>query len=430
MLAAFSATAWMLIGARALMGVAGATLAPSTLALIANLFRDPIQRRIGIAVYVSCFMGGAAFGPVVGGILLEWFWWGAVFLLGVPVMAALLIAGPALLPEFRDKEAGALDLVSIALLLLTILPGAYGIKAAAQSGLGPGPVTAIAAGTMAGVVFIRRQAQLSEPLLDLALFRDRVFSTALVVLLCAVATQGGVMLLVGLHLQAVQGLSPLHAGLCGIAPALGMVAGSLITPMVARRTPPGTVIVGGLGLASVGYLLIGQVPTNGLALLMTSATVVFLGIGLVGALANDLVVGSAPPAKAGSAAALAQTSGDLGISLGVAALGSLGTGVYASQLTDTLPEHIPTAAVQAAKSSITAAATTAETLPGAGGELFDAARVAFTGGLHVTATASALLLAVLCVAATWTLRPPQPATNPQNHPHHPDGSADQPLAPK
>jgi DHA2 family multidrug resistance protein-like MFS transporter len=409
-LAAFSGSPQMLIGARALMGIAGATLAPSTLALITNMFRDPKQRTVGIAVYVSCFMGGTAFGPVIGGLLLQWFWWGSVFLVGVPVMALLLVAGPMLLPEYRDENAGRIDLVSVVLSLLTILPAVYGIKELARSGVGAVPLLAIVVGLVAGAAFIGRQRRLSDPLLNLDLFRSRAFSVALVVLMFAVATQGGVMLLVNLHLQVVQGLTPLSAGLWGMAPALGMVAGSMAAPALAQRTQPGLVIAGGLGIAAVGYLLMTLVGVSGLVMLIAAATVVFFGIGLVGALANDQVVGSVEPAKAGSAASIAQTSGDLGIALGIAVLGSIGTAFYAGRLHGASVAGVPQTAVEAARTSITDATAAAANLNGSAGQhLFDAAQSAFTDGLHLTAVVSAVLVAALSGLALWGLRRSAPA---------------------
>jgi MFS transporter, DHA2 family, multidrug resistance protein len=133
-LAAYAPNPALLIAARALLGLAGATLSPSTLALIANMFRDPRQRAVAIGVWMACFMSGAAIGPIVGGVLLERFWWGSVFLLAVPVMALLLTAGPLLLPEYRAGGAGGVDLVSVALSLAGILPVVYGITGLARAG--------------------------------------------------------------------------------------------------------------------------------------------------------------------------------------------------------------------------------------------------------------------------------------------------------
>jgi DHA2 family multidrug resistance protein-like MFS transporter len=397
-LAAFSGSTWMLIAARALMGVAGATLAPSTLALISNMFRDPKQRGTAVAVYVSCFMGGAALGPVVGGLLLQWFWWGSVFLLGVPVMVLLLIAGPLLLPEYRDESAGRLDLVSVVLSLLAILPFIYGVKEFAKDGVGLVPVIAVVAGLGFGTIFVRRQRGLASPLLDLRLFGNRAFSAALVILMFGVATQGGVMLLVSQYLQTVLALSPMTAGLWLVPSSLAMVVGAQLAPHLAHRLHPGWVITGGMAVAAVGYTLLVFVPsTGGLPLLVAGAVVVFLGIGLMSALANNLIVGSVSPRKAGSAAALAQTSGDFGIAFGVAAIGSIGTAVYTAHLTGP--------GTEVARNSITDAITVAGRLPGAqGADLLARARDGFTSGLNIAAGASAVLVLALAVLAVFTLR--------------------------
>ena len=178
-LAAYSVNAEMLIATRALLGIAGATLMPSTLALITNMFRDEHQRGVAIAVWMCSFMGGMTIGPLVGGAMLEHFWWGSAFLIGVPVMALLLVAAPLLLPEFRDADAGRLDLMSVALSLATILPVIYGVKELARLGVAPLQVAAIVTGAVFGGAFLRRQRRLTSPLLDLDLFRNRSFSAAI-----------------------------------------------------------------------------------------------------------------------------------------------------------------------------------------------------------------------------------------------------------
>lgn len=175
-LAAFSTSAAMLIATRALLGVAGATLMPSTLGLIRTMFTDPRHRGTAIAVWMSCFMGGMTVGPLVGGVLLETFWWGAAFLLGVPVMVLLLVLGPVLLPESRDASAGRLDLVSVGVSLGAVLPLVYGLKDLAGHGPGPVALAAVALGLAVAVVFARRQLRLDDPLLDLRLFRHRALA--------------------------------------------------------------------------------------------------------------------------------------------------------------------------------------------------------------------------------------------------------------
>jgi MFS transporter, DHA2 family, multidrug resistance protein len=403
-LAAYSRNVEMLIVARALLGVAGATLAPSSLALISNMFPAPRQRATAIAVWMSCFMGGAALGPVVGGALLELFWWGSVFLLGVPVMVLLLATAPLLLPEYRDPGAGRLDLTSVALSLASILPVIYGIKEFARGELTTVPVLAVVVGAAVGVVFVRRQRRLSSPLLDLRLFGNRAFSAALVILMFGVAAQGGVMLLVTQYLQLVDGLAPLRAGLWLVPGSLAMVAGSMAAPLSAQRVRPGIVIAAGMATSAVGYLLLTQVDAvGGLSLLVTGSVLVFFGVGVMGVLSNDLVVGSVPPEKAGSAASMSQTSGDFGIALGIAVFGSVGTAVYRHQIADDIPAGVPAPAAAAIRDTLAAAA--AQPLPGElGVAVLDSARTAFTSGLNVASALGGVVVAGLAVLAIVALR--------------------------
>src|SRR5688572_17909033 len=178
-IAAFSSSAEMLIATRALLGVAGATLAPSTLSLIRNMFLDPNQRTFAIGVWVTSYSVGGAIGPLLGGILLQYFWWGSVFLLGVPVMVLLLVLGPVLLPEYRDPKAGRLDLFSAGLSLAAVLCVIYGLKRIAEDGVAWLPAVSIVTGLVLGLQFLRRQRRLADPLIDLRLFRVPAFSASL-----------------------------------------------------------------------------------------------------------------------------------------------------------------------------------------------------------------------------------------------------------
>jgi len=232
--AAFSQSAEMLIAARAVLGVAGATLAPSTLALISNMFLDPNQRAFAIGIWVTSFSAGAAVGPLAGGVLLEFFWWGSVFLLAVPVMALLLLLGPLLLPEFRDPEAGRPDLVSAGMSLAAVLAAIYGLKQIAQSGPGWSPAFFILAGLAIGLVFVRRQRKLADPLIDLGLFRVPAFNASLAANTLGIFVVAGVFLFVAQYLQLVLGFSPLVAGLWSLPSAGGLIAGSLLAAPLAR----------------------------------------------------------------------------------------------------------------------------------------------------------------------------------------------------
>ncbi|PRX46162.1 DHA2 family multidrug resistance protein-like MFS transporter [Prauserella shujinwangii] len=400
--AAYAPSAELLVAARMLLGVAGATLMPSALALIRLMFRDARQRGLAVGVFVSCFMGGGAIGPLVGGVLLEHFWWGSVFLAGVPVMVLLLGAAPFVLPADRGSGAGRPDLGSVALSLGAVLLTVYGLKELA-GGEGHWPaLLAVPAGVALGYTFVRRQRRLADPLLDLRLFGDRLFGAALVILLLAMALQGGSYLLAGQYLQLVEGLSPLRAGLWLVPPALALAAGSLAAPLLARRFGPAVVIAAGMAVSAGGFALLTQVePAGGPGLLTAGLVIAFLGAAPVGALGIDLIVGSAPPDKAGSASSVSETSGELGIALGVALLGSVAAVVYRASAATGLPGAAPDAARESLPG---AAAAAADLPPGAALDLLAAAAGAFTSGLHVVAGVAAAVSAGLGVLAVVALR--------------------------
>lgn len=372
--AAFAVSAPMLIIARAALGIAGATLMPSTLALISSMFADARQRTAAISIWIACFMSGMALGPVIGGLILELFWWGAVFLLAVPVMVALLIAGPLLLPEHRSASSAPLDISSAVLSLGAILAVVYGLKRLAAEGSSLAVFVSILVGLLIGVCFVLRQHRLEEPLLDLALLRNRLLVPALLTILVSVAAGGGLYLLATQHLQMVEGLPPLEAGLWLIPTGAASVVGALIAPRLASRFSPGAVISGGLAGAVLGYLLLAAADVgSGFSLVVIGIALVFLGGGPISALGTDLVIASAPPHKAGAAASLSETSTELGISLGVALLGSVAAAV---------------ARQQRAASGLTA-------IPdGTAGE---AAQQALVSGLNIAALIAAATIALLAV---------------------------------
>jgi DHA2 family multidrug resistance protein-like MFS transporter len=417
-LAASATSATMLIAARALLGVAGATLAPSTLSLIRNMFADPRQRTVAIAVWISSFSAGGAIGPLAGGVLLEWFWWGSVFLLAVPVMAMLLALGPFLLPEFRDPAAGRPDPLSAVLSLAAVLPVIYGLKQLAQDGLGWPPALSIVAGLALGVGFVRRQQRLADPLLDLRLFANRAFSASLVTNTLSFFVGFGTLLFIAQYLQLVLGLSPLRAGLWMLPSSAAFIVGSMLAPLLARRARPAVAIVAGLALSAVGFGLLTQIDgAAGLAVLVASSVVFSLGLAPVDTLAADLTVGAAPPERAGAASALSETSAELGGALGIAVLGSVGTAVYRGQMTDAIPVGTPPQAAEAARDTLGGAVAAAGELPGQlGAALLDAARHAFTQGLELAAAVSAALAVAVAVLTAALLQGVRPSAQPQQDP--------------
>ncbi|MGC5015458.1 MFS transporter [Streptosporangium sp. DT93] len=389
-LAAFAPDAGSLIVARALMGVAGATLMPSTLSLATSMFPDPRQRTRAIGVIVAGVSAGTAIGPLVGGWLLERLWWGSVFLTAVPFMALLLIAGPPLLPEHRDTTARRFDPVSAVLSLATVLPVVHGLKQIAADGPAATSVATIAAGLALGVVFARRQRASADPFVDLRLFADRTLSTATGTLALGIFVLWGSNYAIAQYLQLVHGMSPLEAGLWTAPSAVGVIAGSTLAPGLARRFRPFTVIAAGLAVSAAGYLVLTRTQgTDGIAVLVSGAVVVSAGLGPMMALATDLVVGSAPPHRAGAAAAISSTAPQLGGALGIALLGSVITAVYRAGLP---PEAVPEAARDTLGSAVAVAAGLP---PGPGAVLLGTARAAFVDGFHVTAAIGAALMAGL-----------------------------------
>jgi DHA2 family multidrug resistance protein-like MFS transporter len=393
--AAYSTSPEMLIAARALLGVAGAAITPSILALITTMFRDTHQRTTAIGLWAGCFTIGAVVGPVVGGMLLEHFWWGSVFLLGVPAMVVLLVAGPRLLPEYRDPAAGRIDVPSVLLSLAAILPVIHGLKELAAHGPSTTRMAFLAAGLAAGAVFLRRQRRLAHPLLDLTLFARRTFSVTLGSMLATTMLSGGVMVFVAQFFQLVAGLSPLHAGLALVPGMIMSTIGFQLTPVLARRVRPGALIAGGLLVSAAGILAMTQAGTA--ATFATAFAIACSGSAPLVTLGTTIVIGSAPARRAGSAAALAQTANEFGYALGIAILGSLVTAVYRGGM--------PADAPAAAGDSLAAATDTAATMPaGAGAELLATARDAFTTALHTAAGVTAVVLAAAAVLLAVTLR--------------------------
>ncbi len=409
-LAAFSTSAEMLIVSRALLGVAAATLAPSTLSLIRNMFLDDRQRTLAIAVWATSFSAGAAIGPLAGGLLLEVFWWGSVFLLAVPVMAALLVVGPRLLPEFRDPGAGRLDLRSAALSLAAVLAAVYGVKRIAEHGPGWEPLLALAAGLMVGAAFVRRQRRLADPMIDMRLFRVPAFSAALATNGAALLIAFGGFFFIAQYLQLVLGLSPLEAGLWTLPSSAGFIAGSMLAPAVAGRVRAGAAVAAGLALAAVAFGLLSLIDGDSLALVVAASVVLGLGVSPAVTLSTDLIVRAAPPARAGMASGLSETSAELGGALGIALLGTIGAAVYRREIDDAVPPEVPPEAAGAARDSLGGAAGAAGDLPAG---VLDAAASAFTSGMQVASLAAAALAASLAAAAALLLRDPGPGASPE-----------------
>ncbi|MBA2521570.1 MAG: MFS transporter [Chloroflexia bacterium] len=405
MLAAYSTSAEMLIVARALLGIAGATLMPSTMSLIRNMFADPGQRTAAIGVWISGFSAGSAIGPLLGGALLERFWWGSVFLVNVPVMVLLLALGPFLLPEYRDPDPGRFDLFSAAQSLAAVLLVIFGLKRIAETGLGPVPVLTIVAGLGIGALFLRRQRMLPEPLLDLGLFANRVFSAALTTNTLAFFFQFGFFLFTAQYLQLVIGLTPFEAGLWTLPPALAFIAGSNLTPRIVTRVSPVTLITAGLAVTAVAFALLTRTSQTSLGLIVAVSTLMAIGLSVVITLTTDMILEAAPPERAGAAAAISETGIEFGGALGIAVLGSIGTALYRGAVANTLPAGVPPETAATARDTLGGAVAVAGQLSGPlGATLLTTTREAFLQGLHVVAALGAVVMAGMAVVAALVLR--------------------------
>lgn len=407
LLASCATSVGTLIASRALLGVAGATLMPSTLSLISTMFRDPGQRRRAVAVWMTNFSIGAMAGPLIGGVLLEHFWYGSVFLLGVPVGTVLLIAGPALLPEHRDPGAGRLDPVSVALSVATVLPVVYGFKEIAQHGVRTLPLLSLAAGLCLGAVFVRRQVRLPDPMLDLRLFARPAFGVSLGGLTLGLFAVTGTQFLLLQYFQLVLGLSPPVAGLWALPAVAAGVVGALLAPAVAGRTGQLRVMAGGYLLSVPGLVLLTRVGAgSGPYLAVVGFAVMSFGIQAALALTNDVIISSAPPERAGNASGIGETGANLGEALGVAVAGSVAAAVYRAKLHgNSLPDGIGPDRAEAARATLGGATEVAGRLPDRlGGDLLALARTAFTDGLHVAALLDIGVLMTLAAAHLTLLR--------------------------
>jgi DHA2 family multidrug resistance protein-like MFS transporter len=415
--AAFSTSPEMLIASRAAMGIAGATIAPSTLSLIFAMFLDPKQRTTAISMWIAAYSAGGAVGPVLGGILLEFFWWGSVFLLGVPVMVLLLILGPRMLPEYKDPNAKRLDLQSAAMSLAAILSIVYGLKEIALEGIAPLPVLSILVGLAIGFAFVRRQLTLADPMIDVRLFRIRAFTASLGTYMLSIFVAVGYFLFVAQYLQLVLGMSPLVAALWSLPSAAGFVVGSVLSPRIIHRFRPSIVMGGGLALAAVGtVLLLGLNGPASLPLLVAASTIMSLAFSPVITLATELIVGSAPPEQAGAATGMSETSGELGGALGIAVLGSLGTAVYRSGIAERMPPSVPPEAAEVARDTLGGAvAVASELAPDVAAALLAAARVGFVEGIHVVAAITVIFALAAAIGAAkmlWTVPKRAETTDP------------------
>ncbi|MFC6882150.1 MULTISPECIES: MFS transporter [Actinomadura] len=402
---AYAPNAELLIAARAVLGVAGATLMPSALSLIRRVFVEPKERTVAVGIFSG--IGGLAIGlgPVLGGALLNHFWWGSVFLINVPVMLVVLVAGLLVLPESRRPESARLDLVSVPLSIAGVLGVVYAIKEAAAHGYATRVPVAAAAGVVCLALFLVRQTRAAHPLIDVRLFRRAAFSGSISTNMFAMFALVAQSLIFSLFFQLVLGWSPLRAGLAGLPGALGaMVGGAALAPPLIGALGRARVVALGLVVSAGAFALFLMVGTDTSYLLLVGPMLLSgLGMGMALTVTADTVLASVPRDRSGAASAISETATELGGALGMAVLGSVLNAVYRDSLD--LPAGLPAPAGAAARDSLAAAVEAARSLPPAlAGPLGDAARSAFVDGLHAALLCSAAFAALVAVSALFTLR--------------------------
>lgn len=398
--AAFAGTAQQLIIARALLGVAGATIAPSTLSLVVNLFQNESERNRAIGLWGTAFALGGLVGPLIGGVLLQYSHWGSVFLINIPIMLALLVVAPFLLPEYRSEGGERLDLLSVALSLGTVLPIIYGFKHMAADGFAPRQLVAIATGLLVGVLFVRRQKSLAHPLIDLRLFRIPAFTASLIVNLAGMFFVFGVFLFQNLFLQLVLGLSPLEAAVWSVPSALVFTVMSLQAYRFTNRLGPVKTVLLGLLVYAVGVTAMAAAAyAESLVGVLGASMLVGLGFVPVVLTTTGLIVGTAPPDQAGSASAISETSAEFGGALGVALLGSLGTLVYRMTMDGADLSGLNAAQQLAVSSTLAGAVETAKAMGGATPAWLEAARSGFSLGFAACCALAAVTLLGLAALA-------------------------------
>jgi MFS transporter, DHA2 family, multidrug resistance protein len=404
---ALATSPWMLIGARALLGVGGAIMMPSTLSLVRNMFLDRQQRRYAMAAWAAMASVGAAVGPIVGGWVIETFSWQAAFLMNIPVMLLLLILGPLLLPESRNPGLHKIDILSVVLSFAGMIGVVYAIKTLTggkEIALG---IAALVLGLTAVTLFVDRQLRLTAPLLDVRLFKVRYFRGAVIADLLSIFAMVGALVALIQYLQLVLSLNPIQASIWLIPQAIFAATAAFVAAVVVKRLLPAYVITAGLLIAAIGFGLTNLLsPTSSPALIAASLALVSLGAGIGLALSNDIIMSSVKPERAGQAAATSETAYEIGTTMGTAVLGGILVAWYTRVVTaGTDALDLPRSIAERASSTMAEALLVAAEVGGDdGASILEIAELAFTEAIIVAGMAGAGIMVLTAIWALATLR--------------------------
>ncbi|MDI2130594.1 MFS transporter [Yinghuangia seranimata] len=405
LLTAYAWNAETLILARTLLGVSGATIMPSALSVTRNVFTDPKERTTAVGIGMGVGALGVGLGPVFGGLMLDHFWWGSVFLINVPLMAVTCVLALFIWPESKDPNPHRFDLVSVPLSLVGVLGFVYAVKEAAANGVMQGRVAiSLVLGLLAGIAFVVRQQRISYPLIDVSLFRQQAFTGSVLANMFSMFALIAQSLLFAQYFQLVLGWSPLKAGLAGLPGGVcAMIGGALAAPLI---TAFGRARVVGIGMAvaaaGFGLYMLSGTSADYLVLLVAMVPCA-MGMGMAMTVTGDTILASVPKDRAGAASAISETATELGGALGMAVLGSVLNGVYRNEID--VPAGVPESARGSVEDSIGSALTSAVTMPAdVAGRVVDAARSAFVDGMHMALLTSAALALLAGVAGLVLLR--------------------------
>ncbi|HEU5159942.1 MAG TPA: DHA2 family efflux MFS transporter permease subunit [Streptosporangiaceae bacterium] len=409
LLSAYAQSPMQLILARALMGLGGAAVMPQTLSIITNVF-EPRERGKAIGIWTGAVGLGVAIGPVTGGLLLGHFWWGSVFLINVPVIAAGLIALFVLVPESRNPQPGGIDPIGVLLSIVGLVTLSYGIIQGGDKGswLEPGVLGPIFAGLAVLALFVRHEARTDHPAFDVRLFREPRLSTAVAAITFCFFAAAGVFFFMSFYLQSVRGLTPLESGAMLLPFAAAQLTFAPRSAAMVGRFGAKAVCTAGLlmvTLALIGYQLINESSP----IWVVAAILLVQGIGMANVMppATESIMAALPKEKAGAGSAINNTARQVAVAMGVAVLGSVVAAVYRGELSSRL-DALPPGPRHLAGESIEGTMAVAQRLGPAGQSLIDPAHAAFVHAIH-TAAAAAAVIAFIGALMVFTWMPGRPA---------------------